>query len=159
MLKAELCREILSYDPETGEFDRSKYRHKGKMVGWKDELGYIHIRVNKVLYLAHRLAWLHFYGKWPRGGLDHINGDPSDNRIANLREANQSQNMRNTPIAKKNTSGRKGVSWDKQKNLWRATITLHRRQRFVGRFSNVDDAIKAREIAEQTFHGEFSRPA
>lgn len=159
MLTARLCREILSYDPKTGEFDRAKYRHRGKPVGYKDSDGYIHIRVNGGLYLAHRLAWLYVHGRWPQGGLDHKNGNPSDNRIANLREANQKQNMYNMKLKKNNRSGRKGVCWDKDRQLWRVVIQADGRWRQVGRFADIKDAFAARSDAEMRLHGVFARSA
>jgi len=128
-------------------------------MGWSDDLGYVHIRVQERLYLAHRLAWLYVHGTWPNGNIDHINGDPADNRISNLRECNQSQNMRNSKIVHKLSSFRKGVCFDPKRGLFKAYITLNRRQKFLGRFPSEDMAIAARLEAEKQYHGEFARAA
>lgn len=98
MLTAEELRERLDYDPETGVFTwRVKPRQK-KILGYAGHLskaGYIYISVRKKTYAAHRLAWLHTYGYWPRKEIDHINRVRSDNRIANLREATRAENCAN----------------------------------------------------------------
>jgi hypothetical protein len=98
MLTAEQSREQLDYNPETGEF-RWKVPRNGVIVGAKAGTdchdGYISIRIFGKRYMAHRLAWLHHYGEWPIGGLDHINGQRWDNRIVNLRLATPKQSAAN----------------------------------------------------------------
>jgi hypothetical protein len=95
-------RELLSYDPETGTFiwrTRSNPRGPdltGRRAGGLDGEGYWHIRIDGKLYGGHRLAWLWVHGRLPNGRLDHINRSQADNRIANLREANPSQNRANS---------------------------------------------------------------
>jgi len=158
----EALHHRLHYDPETGVFTTAKTarsKKHGRIVGWRDELGYIRIWVNRKLYLAHRLAWLWVHGKFPDGNLDHINGNPSDNRIANLRECNQSQNCANSIIQRKGSSTRKGVSFDKAKKSFRAYITVGRKQIFLGRFLTAKEAIAVRKAAEPKYHGEFMRKA
>jgi hypothetical protein len=83
------------YNAENGHFtavNKSARRNKGEILGNKDSNGHIQITINKKLYLAHRCAWLWFYGEWPEHDIDHINGDRSDNRLINLRKATRSQN-------------------------------------------------------------------
>lgn len=159
-LTAEELRNRLNYDPQTGVFTYKKNYGvvPGKKSGWVDELGYVHVRVGK-LYLAHRLAWLYVYGKWPEGYIDHINGDPGDNRLSNLRECSQSQNMHNSKIMHKLSSVRKGVCFDPKRKLFKAYITLNSRQKFLGRFPTKEEAIAARLEAEKQYHGEFARAA
>src|SRR5579862_7745832 len=94
----ERLKEVLDYDPATGEF-RWKTRLGGKAVagrvaGYLDR-GYISIRIDRRIYMAHRLAWLWVYGVWPEGWLDHINRKKNDNRIDNLRLAEPWQNQAN----------------------------------------------------------------
>jgi hypothetical protein len=160
LLTAETIRTSVSYDPETGLFTRVwRKRSTGqrKIMGWADKLGYIHIRVNNRLHLAHRMAWLWVYGEWPASNLDHINGNPSDNRICNLRLCNQSQNIGNSKIQRVNSSIRKGVSWDKNRKLFRSYITVNKKAIHVGRFSSQEEAIAARIAAERFYFGEFCR--
>lgn len=93
--------------------------------------------------------------------IDHINGNPRDNRLINLRVVTRTQNMRNTRINKNNTSGVKGVSWYTSRNKWCAAIEIGRRKIHLGLFESIDDAIKAREDAAIKYQGEYayeSRP-
>jgi len=100
LLTAERLREVLAYDPSTGIFTWYPQIRKG---GWKEErkagtrksTGHLVIRVDDVLYHAHRLAWLWVYGEWPKGDIDHINGDRQDNRISNLRDVTRRENSQN----------------------------------------------------------------
>lgn len=156
-LTVEELRRRLDYDRESGLFTYKKNYGvvPGDASGWRDDLGYVHVRVGR-LYLAHRLAWFYVYGVWPKS-LDHINGDPLDNRISNLREATQSQNMWNMKTPSRNTSGRKGVSWDKTRSLWRVTIQAEGRWRQIGRFITLTEALEARKKAETRYHGSFAR--
>jgi hypothetical protein len=97
-LSQSVVRETLSYSPETGEFVRLKSgwsKRVGMIAGTKDTYGYLQIKVNGRLYLAHRLAWIYMYGEWPEKGIDHRNGIRDDNRIANLRLADQAENSQN----------------------------------------------------------------
>ena len=80
--------------------------------------------------------------------MDHINGNPTDNRLVNLRAATQSTNMRNRRISKNNTSGFHGVYWDKVKNTWRVQIQVDGKHKYLGRHKELDDAVRARKQAE-----------
>ena len=89
--------------------------------------------------------------------LDHINGVGIDNRKSNLRFATNSENMRNRKIHKNNTSGHKGVYWDKEKNKWRVTIKCNNKKFYFGYFTNVLDASKAYNQGAKTLFREFAR--
>lgn len=94
----------------------------------------------------------------PKGfSVDHINGNPSDNRRANLRICNQSQNGANSRVRKNNTSGVPGVSWEKRFKLWRAYIMINRKQVFVGHYKDLNVAKEAREQKARELFGEFAR--
>ena len=83
-------KDLLNYDPDTGDFtwkvSTSNRVRVGQVAGTLRHDGYIRIKVNGKLYLAHRLAWFFVYGVWPVEFLDHIDQDKSNNRINNLRE-------------------------------------------------------------------------
>jgi hypothetical protein len=150
-LSAERLKEVLAYDPVVGSFrwKRAKGRvGAGQLAGATDTYGYRVIRVDGRLYKAHRLAWLYEYGEWPCGILDHINRAPGDNRISNLREATQSENMHNANRQSK--SGVPGVRWREERQRWVAQIRIGYRNYVLGSFTSKDAAIEARRNAEQT---------
>ena len=100
-LTAERLREVLAYDPDTGVFTwkarTSPFSrvNVGDVAGNLRRDGYIEICVDGRKHQSHRLAWLYVYGEWPADQIDHINGIRTDNRIANLREANNAENHHN----------------------------------------------------------------
>jgi hypothetical protein len=152
MITAERVREVLDYDPETGVFTRKvrlAHRHQvGDIAGQKHTKGYVLIGVDSELYFAHRLAWLHYYGEWPKNQIDHINRVKTDNRIANLRDVTNAENHRNRPINSNNKSGHIGVSWAARTGRWQATITVAGKSIFLGQYDKLEDAIAARKAAE-----------
>lgn len=91
--------EFLKYDPETGTLiwimDVSSRARKEKVAGGLSSSGYLQIRFKNKRYLTHRVAWYLHYGVWPTGQIDHINGIKTDNKIINLRDVTQSQNLLN----------------------------------------------------------------
>lgn len=158
-LTADRLREILNYDPKTGVFTRkirtSNSVHIGDVTGYLNSKGYLQIHVNGKLYLAHRLAWFYVYGVWPKCLIDHKDTNRSNNRILNLREATNHQNLCNRSAQANNTSGEKGVSWDKQKRKYRAVIMVLRKQKFLGYFKTVKEAAVAYSDAAHKLQGEF----
>ena len=155
-LTHETLLSLVSYDPETGVFTNKVARRKspaGKQLGHSHNGGYLQTRIAWKQYLLHRLAWFHVYGKWPVEHIDHINGNKQDNRICNLREATNSENMQNVKRAQKRSkSGVKGVSWDKSRNKWTAHICVGGKQRNLGRFDDVQIAASAYKQAQQVLH-------
>ena len=139
--------ELLHYDAKTGIFIRKKSQ-KRKIAGSK-ATHYVSIRVNGISYAAHRLAWFYVYEKWPTLEIDHIDQNPKNNRISNLRQATRSQNAQNISYTSRTHSGITGVVWD---NIWKAVITVNRKEIVLGKFSNIEDAIKARILGVKKYH-------
>jgi hypothetical protein len=158
MITQEKLKDLLHYDSGTGVFTWVKPRigvRVGAVAGSPDRHGYICTRIDGRRYLAHRLAWLYVHGVTPPEHIDHINQVKADNRLANLRLATTSENLKNTGVYVNNTSGFKGVSWDKQNQNWRATATLTGKQLHLGRFNTAEEASAAYNNFAKVNHGQF----
>jgi hypothetical protein len=150
-------RGLLDYEPETGIFhwrvQPSRNVKAGVIAGTLNHDGYIRIMVNGKKFLAHRLAYLHFHGVWPEQQIDHLNGDKSDNRIANLRDVSPSINSQNqTRPRKSNASGFLGVSWNKDNKRWMSKIKVNGRSQHLGYFSSPEVAHAAYLAAKLRLH-------
>ena len=88
--------------------------------------------------------------------VDHVDGNGLNNQKDNLRVCNKAQNGMNRPKQNNNTSGYKGVGWDKSRNKWKAQITLDGKNRLIGRFENLQDAARAYNNEAVKLHGEFA---
>ena len=153
---------LLAYCPASGAFMNRVFRNaaapKFAKAGSIAKNGYVTIRHNKRLYLAHRMAWLFAYGNDPGGlDVDHINGDVSDNRISNLRLATRAQNLHNSKTPKTNTSGQKGVYRNRGK--WVAYIRAGGKRKQFGAFASFDEARAIYLSHEAALRGDFARTA
>lgn len=160
----EILREFLTYDPDTGlllwksrdrkwfKDDRSwkiwNSRFAGKQAFTSNRNGYLCGRIFDKAHQAHRVAWAIYYGDWPKGFIDHINGKRSDNTISNLRSVSSSINGRNKRLLKNNVSGHHGVSLCKSMARWYASIKVDGKTIGLGKFRQKKDAIAARKAAE-----------
>lgn len=154
-------RQLLSYDPDTGVLTwrrrqgpywrRWNKMYAGKTAGGPTPDGYIFLKIFGVSYAAHRVIWKMATGRWPKC-VDHWNGVRHDNRIGNLRSGSRVMNQRNQGLHRTNTSGRTGVSWNRNYQCWTAQIKMHDVSYNLGRFENFQDAVSARREVEQQ-HG------
>ena len=96
-------------------------------------------------------------GAWPKDQIDHVNGDRSDNRFCNLREATNSQNQANRRCEATSTSGVKGVSWDRRCRRWQAQISINGKPKHLGGFTSKEEAARAYAAAAIALRGEFAR--
>ena len=122
------------------------------IAGHKSNAGYITIRLNGKSYYAHRLVWLYCNGCFPDGDIDHVNGDRCDNNIENLRVVTKLENNRNATLCSRNKSGVIGVHWDNGTNKWRASISVNNKTKYIGIYSDIEKAKRARKLAEEK-HG------
>jgi len=151
-LSQERADELISYNADTGSFVWLSGVKKGKKAGSKTVKGkYLSIGIDRHVYYAHRLAWLMYYGRFPDGQIDHINGNGLDNRIENLRDVSQKENLRNCRHQSNNTSGAMGVEWNPLNKNWRARIKVDGRTVSLGSYKSIEDAKKARKEAEATY--------
>lgn len=148
---------VLNYNPLTGIFTwlvRTAQRvHVGDVAGCKNGHGYVYISVAGKQYPAHRLAWFYVYGVWPPHDIDHIDMDPLNNAISNLRLATRGENEQNRRGANHNSkSGIRGVWWNKRLKKWIPQIGVGGKVMHLGCFSKVEDAVAARRAAELKYH-------
>lgn len=165
--------EYFNYDPETGIFtvkerpasdfsNTAIYRRHlaavGSVPGSVIPDGYIKIYMDGHYFNAHRLAWLAVHGEWvkyPEYEIDHIDGDPSNNRLANLRKVSKSDNQRNAGMRVNNTSSIHGVNWKPKYNStpgdgrWVARIWNGPKHVYLGAFKTLKEAQIARRAAER----------
>ena len=130
----------------------------GKVAGNIRKDGYCTFRLKGKAYLAHRVIYLMHHGRWPTS-LDHIDGNPRNNKIENLRECTVSQNMCNRKIQKNNGHGAKNVFWHKRDKRWVARITLHGKTFTAGSSKDKETAIEIARRVRNDLHGEFARAA
>ena len=157
MITHHRLKELLSYDPDTGLFKRSisTGRHgchkKGAFVGCHcKHHGYIFIRLDGVLYRAHRLVWLYVHGEFPIADIDHINGIRHDNRLCNLRDVTRSENLQNT-LKAKGESGLRGAYTHKN-GRWRSSISVDGVEKKLGWFATAEEAHQVYTQAKNTLH-------
>jgi hypothetical protein len=119
--------------------------------------GYVQILLRTRLYLAHRLAFLWMTGKWPDEEVDHADGNPANNAWHNLRQASRSQNAMNTRLKGDNTSGYKGVIWERRRHYWYFEIIANGKRQIFPNYATAEEAHSARSEAARRLHGEFAR--
>ena len=156
VLSLTKLKENLHYDPETGVFTRIKGNGRNVNIGdiaGSNRSGYVLIWVNNSPYQAHRLAWLYMMGVMPIEFIDHINGDRSDNRFGNLREATHQQNRQNiTKPQSNNTTGFLGVTYKTENEKYVASIRVDKKLKHLGYFTTPEEAHQAYLIAKRKFH-------
>ncbi len=154
-LTAERLREIVSYDPQTGEFTRigrCGVKDGLRGGGVNKDTGYHTIRIDGHRYPAHRIAWLYMTGAFPDQHIDHKDGDKANNRFNNLRQATRAENAQNYPARSSNTSGLRGVSWHRAQAKFQARIMVNRKQHSLGYFGDPIEAHKAYLEAKSRLH-------
>ena len=150
-------KKQLHYEPITGVFTRVKNNGRwkaGTIAGCKaHHSGYVQISIGHTLYRAHRLAWVYMYGSIPEGlTVDHENGIRSDNRLDNLRLANQSEQNQNMGLPSTNTSGHLNVYWRERYKKWEVQIQIDGKALSKGLYADKEEAIEVAKKAKQEHH-------
>jgi len=169
---ADYLREILDYNPETGELKWKpkrpdmfndggwwKYRpeaqcarynekRSGKIADYQESQKYRCLYIDGKSYKSHRVIWCIVTGRWPSGQIDHINGVRDDNRWNNLRDVPKLINAKNQRKHKTNTSGVTGVSYVKHISKYIAYIGSNNKMIRIGYYETLEEAAKARKEAE-----------
>jgi len=157
-------RDVLDYDPDTGEFRwrlRTPNEHysehvcralnardAGKVAGSSCGQNYLKVQLLGAKYMLHRVAFLWQHGEWPDGEVDHIDGNPQNNAMCNLRVVTKAHNRRNAARRRDNDSGVTGVWRVPKSGKWLAYIRYEGRLRNLGRYVAIEEAIAARKAAE-----------
>lgn len=165
--------ECFCYDEITGELTwrvRPREHFRGgagwhnfnnqfanRKAGAASKTGHIEIKINGKCYKAARIIWAMQTGQFALGVVDHIDGDPTNNRMSNLRLATPAQNARNRTHKSTNSSGVTGVTWHPQQHKWWARVTLNGKTHSLGLHKSIDDAAAIVYKAKRQMFGEFAR--
>lgn len=148
--------DLLNCDFDTGSItwkvDRNNRTKSGSVAGYSDKLGYVRVEIDGKSYFAHRIVWLLAHGSWPLGDIDHINGDPSDNRILNLRDVDKATNLQNQRKSHRGSAVPfLGVS--KSRGRFIAVIQVDGKRNWIGSFETAELASKAYIEEKKRLHG------
>lgn len=167
MITQDRLKAMFHYDQDTGVFtriavnERSTRWKAGQVAGYTDhytkDLSYRKIGIDGVDHKAHRLAFLYVTGRFPKGDIDHIDGNGLNNAFTNLREVSHAANLRNQKMHVTNTSGHMGVSWRADSKKWRVRLC----SKTIGHFPTFEQAVAARKMAEVAngYHENHGRKA
>jgi hypothetical protein len=154
ILTKEYLNELFEYKDGNLFWKKAKVgTAKGSLAGTKSH-HYYQVCINYKIYRNHRLIWI-FHNGNTENCIDHINGNTFDNRIENLRSCNISENLWNSKKPKNNTSGIKGVSWDKKRKRWRARVLYKNQEFHVGFFVNLEEAKIKLQQKRESLHSQF----
>ncbi len=159
-MKIDQLMEFLRYDHESGDLFWKKSTNRRIVVGSKAGTlrgnGRLQVCINGKIYLSSRLAWALYYKQWPINEIDHIDGNPLNNAIVNLRDVTRKVNAQNQRKAHKgNSSGYLGVrrvlGCTKSKK-WEAVINVNGSTRVLGRFTSPEEAYQRYVEAKRLLH-------
>lgn len=131
-------------------------RTSGTLLGCSQKNGYVIGMINKKFFYLHRLIYLWHHGYMPKT-VDHIDGNPGNNKIENLRACTQSQNLCNKTKQINNSSGHKNVYWANHHQRWIATVNYKGKKHTFGSFKNLEDAVLAAQVGREKIHGQFAK--
>lgn len=127
----------------------------GDLCGYIGNYGYRFVGVDGRRCAVHRIIFILNFGYAPEE-VDHIDGDTFNNNKDNLRACSRAQNTQNAKIRKDNTSGVKGVDWNKASKKWRGRITAFGVTKNLGLFDKIKDAELVVNSERVRLHGEFA---
>lgn len=155
--------KLFDYDPGSGYLIRNSGSSSGSVIkavsfSRAGKPTAIVVTCKPKTFKAHRIIWEMHYGPIPEGMvIDHRDGNPLNNKIANLRCCTQKQNMRNMKPFSTNRLRRKGVRWIAHHRRFLAKITVDGKQKHLGYFLTEQEAQDAYDTAAVKEFGEFAR--
>ena len=157
MVSVEELKELMFYQDGKMVWKVNKGSAKaGSTVGSPDKDGYLKTSINRKMYRLNRLVWFYHYGVWPINKIDHKDGDNTNDKVDNLREATSQQNQFNKKSFGK-YSKHKGVTWHKRDKRWQASYQLDGTRVYIGNFDTEEEAAKAYQLTVKPLHKEFYR--
>lgn len=159
-ITAEVVRRLFDYDPITGVLTWRIQSHitvkPGTPAGTLSAAGYLIVSIGGKKYRGHRLIWLHQFGRWPTKFIDHINGNPGDNRLANLRDVSCVASSANTRAHRDSASGLKGVFGGSDRKTWQAKIQVNHVRYCLGSYSTKEEAHEVYCLAADLLNGAYA---
>lgn len=132
---------------------RNNRAKAGAPINAKDKNGYTVARINRKQYLGHRIVWLLATGEWPKGDIDHIDGNPGNNRLDNLRDVSRSTNLQNQRKAHAdNSTGFLGVTYRNREKCYLSRLYVKGRRYDLGQFPTPELAHAAYVEAKRQLH-------
>jgi hypothetical protein len=128
----------------------------GSEAGHINLHGYVQIKIFNKRFYAHRIIFFMFNGYFPQE-VDHIDGNKSNNKIENLRASTKSQNNMNSKKRKDNTSGIKGITWDKHRKKWKTYLQSNKIRYYLGSYVDIEMATQVINEFRKQQHNEYAR--
>ena len=151
----ERLKELLNYDDDTGIFTWTSNTLRPDRIGKRAgslHAGYVRIRLDRKAYLAHRLAWLLTYKKWPSQEIDHIDGNRANNIVSNLRDVSKYVNQQNLLESKKSRKSTGFLGTSRSGPNFMARIRIDKKETYLGSFKTAQLAHEAYLQAKRIFH-------
>lgn len=158
LIPQELLDKLEYRDGELYWKSTSKFSNRkiGERAGSLQKDFYRSIKYKKIKYQEHRVIFFMF-NKYLPEVIDHINGNPSDNRIENLRESTWGDNSKNMAMRKSNKSGHKNVSFHTASKKWCVSMNVDGIPKWFGSYHDIDYAIFVATAMRHKYHGKFAR--
>jgi hypothetical protein len=155
-LSQEYLHQWFDYVDGNLYYKKSKSKIRiGQKAGWLSTTGYCRIKIQHIDYAAHRVIFMWHHGYLPEI-IDHIDGNPANNKIENLRPTNQSWNAIYSKKRSNNTSGYKNISWHSQSKKWWVRVYINGKRKSLGLHKDLQNAVKVAKEARIANHGEFA---